>query len=72
MPLERFLLKALRQRPLDKAKRETGWQAKRIDRHCNRAQRPYKPPLTGASSKVNIAWRRRAGAIGGGTDASLR
>jgi hypothetical protein len=37
-----------------------------------RRARRLDPTLAWASSKANISWRQRAGAMGGGTDASLR
>jgi hypothetical protein len=47
-------------------------KAKRGERHRCGAYLTYGLTMAWASSKANISWRRRAGATGGGTDASLR
>src|SRR5262245_54440651 len=40
--------------------------------HCCGAPLDYRPTLTWAAAKATSVWRQRAGAMGGGTGASLR
>ena len=47
-------------------------QARRGEIHRRGAHVAYGPTLAWASSNANISWRQRAGAMGGGTEASLR
>ena len=51
---------------------QTGIQAQRDEIHRCGAHLAYGPTLAWASSNTNISWRRRAGAMGGGTEASWR
>ena len=47
-------------------------QARRGETHRRGAHVAYGPTLMWASANAKISWRQRAGAMGGGTDASLR
>lgn len=48
------------------------FKAPRHERNRRCAPVAYEPTLAWASSNANTSWRQRAGAMGGGMDASFR